>query len=76
MVVENQQRVELGQIGPDFIVSLDDTVLPRGVRCELHATAGPEESMWPVLLPDGLGPDHREARIVASPPDVHDDIPF
>lgn len=66
-----QRRIELAQIGPDFIMARDSAILPRGAVGALHATTGHHETVWQVQLPEGMDEHHSQTRIV-----VLDEPPF
>jgi hypothetical protein len=57
------RRIELSQIGPDFVMPREPLELARGSEAELHTTVDDHERVQLVRFPRGVTPDDQDAAI-------------
>ena len=57
--------VGIAQLAPDFLITTDLVQHPPGVA-EIRYSVDGRERRWMVLLPDGLGPTSKTARILKA----------
>jgi hypothetical protein len=57
--------VEFAQLAPDFLITTDVIEHPPG-EAEIVFRVDGDERRWTVLLPDGLGPRSKTARILKA----------
>jgi hypothetical protein len=61
----DRRVVEIAQLAPDFLITTDLVQHPPG-RAEIVYRVDGYERRWMVLLPDGLTPASRTARILKA----------
>ena len=57
--------VEIAQLAPDFLITTDLVQHPPG-PAEIVFRVDGKERRWMVVLPDGLGPTSKTARILKA----------